>query len=199
MTNNANNKMYQSTFHHTLFSIQQCTLCQSNLPLPPRPVIQLHPNARILIIGQAPGLIAHNSNKPWNDPSGDRLRDWLNVSREQFYNAEYFAIMPMGFCYPGKKYAGDAPPRPECAPAWHAKVQALLRPELTILVGRYAQHYYQPQFASITDAINNSSPADNTFVFPHPSGRNNRWLKQNQAALNNQISAVRNKLARILN
>ena len=194
MTSNTNNKIYSGAFQHTLENIRHCSLCQSSLPLPARPVVQLHPHARILIIGQAPGLLAHNSHTPWNDPSGDRLRGWLNVSRSQFYDPTLFAIMPMGFCYPGKKNGGDAPPSPACAPAWHNRIWQLIEPDLTILVGSYAQKYYLPTYSTLTEAVNAHVGDESMFVLPHPSGRNNRWLKQNEAALNNQLSAIRNKL-----
>lgn len=198
MTVDKNNKIYSGTFRHTLKSIQQCELCRHALPLPPRPVIQLNPNAPVLIIGQAPGLQAHNSSTPWNDPSGDRLRRWLGVTKAQFYNPEYFAIMPMGFCYPGKKHGGDAPPRPECAPAWHSKIMRLLNPQLTLLIGSYAQKYYLPQYTSLTEAVQSHHGESDICVLPHPSGRNNRWLKQNEDALDKQLCAINTILRKVL-
>ncbi|MGL5408983.1 MAG: uracil-DNA glycosylase family protein, partial [Shewanella sp.] len=123
-----------------LSALRQCQYCQAKLPYPPKPIIQASTQARILIIGQAPGLVVQQTGIPWNDPSGDRLRQWLGVTREQFYDPRYFAIMPMGLCYPGKGRTGDLPPRPECAPLWHESVRALLpNIGLTLLIGQYAQ------------------------------------------------------------
>ena len=98
--------------------IEQCQVCEKFLPQGPRPVIQAQSSARILIIGQAPGSRVHQTGVPWDDPSGDRLREWLQMDKDEFYDAHKVAIMPMGFCYPGKGKSGDRPPRPECAPLW---------------------------------------------------------------------------------
>jgi uracil-DNA glycosylase len=126
-----------------LDEIRSCTLCCKNLPLGPRPIVSLHPQARILIIGQAPGIKVHESGLPWNDASGKELRGWLGVEPDEFYNEKIFAFMPMGFCYPGKGTSGDNPPRPECAPLWHDKVLASLKQiKLIILIGQYSQYYY---------------------------------------------------------
>ncbi|WP_142995610.1 uracil-DNA glycosylase family protein, partial [Zobellella denitrificans] len=142
-------------FTRLLNEIRACRLCEAHLPLGPRPVVQLGPGARILVIGQAPGTRVHETGIPWNDPSGDTLRRWLEVSREQFYDPELFAIMPMGFCYPGRGKSGDLPPRPECAPTWHRRIQAALpRIELTLLIGQYAQRYYLGnRYRSLTDTV----------------------------------------------
>ena len=119
-----------------LAEVRACTLCAPHLPLGPRPILQFHPSARMLIAAQAPGRKVHETGIPFNDASGDRLRDWLGVSREQFYNPELFAIVPMGLCYPGKGPSGDLPPRPECAPQWRAPLLAALRQErLTLVIG----------------------------------------------------------------
>ena len=124
--------------------VRGCTLCAADLPLGPRPVLRPSATARLLIVGQAPGTKVHESGIPWNDPSGDRLRDWLGIGRETFYDRRRIAIVPMGFCYPGRlPRGGDAPPRPECAPHWHAALLALMPAvELTLLVGGYAQAHY---------------------------------------------------------
>lgn len=140
------------------------------------------PAARILIIGQAPGRRVHATGIPWNDPSGDRLRDWLGVSRDEFYDRSRFAIMPMGFCYPGKGKGGDLPPRPECAPAWHKQVLAQLpNIRLTLLIGQYAQAHYLPagRKASLGDTIKNWRSFLSAGYLPlvHPSPRNRRWLR----------------------
>jgi len=139
--------------------------------------------ARILLIGQAPGTRVHATGIPWNDPSGDKLRDWLAVDRAAFYNEKKFAIMPMGFCYPGKGTSGDLPPRPECAPLWHAKVHALLpNLRLILLIGSYAVRRYLPHLAklSVRDLVLQADYERGVFLpMVHPSPRNKLWLKQN--------------------
>lgn len=163
--------------------IRGCTFCAKHLPLGPNPIVRLNSQARVLLIGQAPGTKVHATGIPWNDPSGDKLRDWLAVDRETFYDESRFAIMPMGFCYPGKGKSGDKPPRPECAPLWHAKVHALLpNLKLIILIGSYAVRYYLPQLAklSVRDLVLQAD-FKRAAILPlvHPSPRNKLWLKQN--------------------
>lgn len=136
----------------------------------------------MLIIGQAPGLAAHNSGTPWNDRSGDRLRDWLGLTREEFYDDALVALMPMGFCYPGKGRTGDAPPRPECAPLWHPRLLKEFRSvRLTIYVGRFAfDRYLSSEFDTQTEAIRACSTLlPSRLALPHPSPLNNRWLAKN--------------------
>ncbi|GAA3549019.1 uracil-DNA glycosylase family protein [Zobellella aerophila] len=166
-----------------LVRVRNCQICTAHLPLGPRPVVQIARQARIVIIGQAPGLKVHQTGLPWNDASGDNLRSWLGVNREQFYNPELFAIMPMGFCYPGKGKSGDLPPRPECAPAWHRQLwEQLPNIELTLLIGRYAQRYYLAGegYATLTETVRNwQQYAPARIPLPHPSPRNRRWLSQN--------------------
>ncbi|QWL68605.1 uracil-DNA glycosylase family protein [Aeromonas jandaei] len=163
--------------------IRACRLCEAHLPLGPRPVIRGAESACLLIIGQAPGTRVHASGIPWDDPSGDRLRQWLGVDKPTFYDESRIAIMPMGLCYPGMGKSGDLPPRPECAPAWHDKVLMLLpNIELTLLIGQYAQAYYLRGAArgSLTDTV--CSWADygpGWLPLPHPSPRNTLWLKKN--------------------
>jgi uracil-DNA glycosylase len=129
-----------------LEEVRACRLCEAHLPLGPRPVVRAGEGARLLIVGQAPGTRVHETGIPWNDPSGDRLRDWLQMDREAFYDENRIAIMPMGFCYPGRGKGGDLPPRPECAPQWHERLLAELPDlQLTLLVGQYAQKYYLPE------------------------------------------------------
>lgn len=159
-----------------------CSLCAPHLPDGPRPVLQLHPRARVLVAAQAPGRKVHATGVPFNDPSGDRLRTWMGVSRETFYDPEQIAIVPMGFCYPGKARSGDAPPRPECAPAWRAQLLACLpNLELSLIIGQYALAYHLPQpKQSLTDTVRNWR-AHWPHVVPmlHPSPRNNLWLRRN--------------------
>ena len=125
--------------------VRACTTCRQSLPLGPRPILSVPAQTRLLIIGQAPGTRVHESGVVWDDPSGDHLREWLDIDRETFYRSSRIGILPMGFCYPGKKKGGDAPPRPECAPLWHTRIlDALRHVKLTLLVGRYAHQGYLP-------------------------------------------------------
>lgn len=160
-----------------------CRTCEAHLPLGCRPVVAASAAARLLIIGQAPGTRVHESGIPWNDPSGDRLRGWMGVDRDGFYDPARIAIMPMGFCYPGRdKGGGDSPPRPECAPQWHGPIRALLpNIELTLLVGGYAQAYYLGgRKRSVTDAVGAwREHLPDYLPLPHPSWRTNSWAKRN--------------------
>lgn len=159
-----------------------CRLCEPNLPLGARPVFQVHRKSRILIAGQAPGIRVHESGVPFDDASGKRLREWLGVDEATFYNPERFAILPMGFCYPGTGKSGDLPPRPECAPAWRdAFLSRLEDLRLTLVLGTYAQTYHLgSSSATLTDLVRSwlDEPSD-IVPLPHPSPRNNRWLKKN--------------------
>jgi uracil-DNA glycosylase len=162
--------------------IGACRVCEDFLPLGPRPVLQYSPTARILIAGQAPGRRAHASGTPFDDSSGDRLRAWTGIDRESFYDSARVAILPMGFCYPGSGKSGDLPPRPECAATWHAALLAgLQRLELTLVLGRYALDYH---FGGAARPVGERvSGWRRTWPYmvplPHPSPRNNRWLKRN--------------------
>ena len=164
--------------------IRQCTTCVSFLPHGVNPVLAAHPESKIAIIGQAPGSIVHRTGIPWDDKSGDRLRSWLGVSTEEFYDARNFAIVPMGFCYPGKGKSGDLPPRPECAPQWHGELlKELPNLRLTLLIGQYAQEYYLGNLRkrTLTETVRSwrESQPKRLLVLPHPSPRNNIWLRKN--------------------
>ena len=165
-----------------LDEVRACRLCEDALPLAPRPIVSAGSSATVLLIGQAPGTRVHESGVPWDDPSGDRLRFWLGVSKETFYDPDVVAIIPMGFCYPGKGKSGDLPPRPECAPAWHQQILSLLPSvQLTILIGSYAQKYYLgKQAVTLTETVRSwrELPA-HLLPLPHPSPRNNIWLRRN--------------------
>ena len=164
--------------------VRGCTLCAAALPLGPRPVLRPSATARLLIVGQAPGTKVHESGIPWNDPSGDRLRDWLGIGRETFYDRRRIAIVPMGFCYPGRlARGGDAPPRPECAPQWHAALLALMPTvELTLLVGGYAQAHYlgDRRGRTLTETVARWRDfLPGTLPTPHPSWRTRGWVARN--------------------
>ena len=184
-----------------LTAVRACTLCRKHLPLGPRPIVQLHPQAAILIAGQAPGRKVHETGVPFNDPSGDRLRQWLGVTREVFYDPRRIALLPMGFCYPGTGTAGDLPPRPECAPAWRAPLLAQLRQvQLTLVLGQYAQTYHFGNAAnSVTELVKSwRTHWPELIPLPHPSPRNNRWLQQNPWFGRELLPAVRERVAAVL-
>lgn len=166
-----------------LNQIRNCSHCTEHLPLGPRPIVAAHPESKIAIIGQAPGNKVHQTGIPWDDPSGKQLRKWLGVTEEQFYDEHLFALIPMGFCYPGKGKSGDLPPRPECAPLWHKPLfQNIPNLKLTILIGQYAQHYYlgEAMEKNLTETVKNyKNYLPNYFALPHPSPRNRFWLSQN--------------------
>lgn len=166
-----------------LQQIHECTVCQKYLAAGVRPIVAADPKSKIIIIGQAPGKIVHTTGIPWNDKSGDNLRSWLGVTKETFYNPALFALMPMGFCYPGKGKSGDLPPRTECAPLWHQQLlKKMPHATLFILIGQYAQQYYLDNTvkATLTDSVQQfKTYLPRYFVLPHPSPRNNIWQAKN--------------------
>ncbi len=166
-----------------LNQIRNCSHCTEHLPLGPRPIVAAHPESKIAIIGQAPGTKVHQTGVPWDDPSGKQLRKWLGVTDEQFYDEKLFALIPMGFCYPGKGKSGDLPPRPECAPLWHDPlIQDMPNLKLTILIGQYAQRYYlgDKMKKNLTETVKNyKNYLPDYMVLPHPSPRNRFWLSKN--------------------
>ena len=181
-----------------LEQVRACRLCEAHLPLGPRPVLQMAATARLLVIGQAPGTRVHETGIPWNDPSGDRLRDWLQMDREAFYDPARVAIMPMGFCYPGRGRGGDLPPRPECAATWHQPLRDQLPGiRLTLLIGQYAQRHYLPTWrGSVSDNVAAwRDQPEGLFALPHPSPRNRRWLAQRPWFETDVLPALRRALA----
>ena len=185
--------------------IAECTICQNDLPLGPRPVVQFSPQSRILIIGQAPGTKVHKSGIAWDDDSGQRLRTWLGLEPDRFYDTDLVALMPMGFCYPGKAAGGDAPPRRECAPAWHERIlNQLPHDRLTLLVGTYAQTHYIPHArkSSMTAKVREAAEDFDAYVpylpLPHPSWRVRMWMAKNPWFEDQLLPRLRAKVAQHL-
>lgn len=171
-----------NTMNTLLTEVRACTVCIKHLPLPPKPILQASAHSKLLIIGQAPGIKAHEQGIVFKDASGKRLREWLGIDEDTFYDAEKVAIMPMGFCYPGKGKSGDLPPRPECAPLWHHQLLAQMKQvQLTLYIGQYAQKYYlKDNYSTLTERVKNwRSMPNNQLVLPHPSPRNRPWLAKN--------------------
>lgn len=180
-----------------LEQVRACTLCQACLPLGPRPVLQHDPRAKILIVGQAPGRKVHESGIPFDDASGARLRAWLGMTPEMFYDPAQVAIVPMGLCYPGKGKSGDMPPRPECAPAWREQLLSHLPlVELTLVIGRYAHAYHFADKQPLTERVADwRSYWPERVPLPHPSPRNNIWLKRNPWFELEVIPALKQRVA----
>ena len=189
----------KASLDQLLVAVRACRACERHLPLGPRPIVQAHTAARILIVGHAPGLRAHTTGIPWDDPSGERLRDWMGVGRDTFYDASRVAIIPMGYCYPGRAGGGDRPPRRECAELWHARLLAHLPAvELTLLVGQYAQRHFlrgrrRPSLTETTQAWQDYGPE--YFPLPHPSPRNQPWRVRHPWFDRDLVPALRARIA----
>lgn len=185
-----------------LKDIRQCTICEAHLPLGPRPIVSAHKDSKIVIIGQAPGLKVHTTGIPWDNPSGKQLRKWLDVTDELFYDETKIALVPMGFCYPGKGKSGDLPPRPECAPQWHQKLlDQMPNLQLVILIGMYSQKYYLKEKAkrTLTETVAEyKTYLPNYFPLPHPSPRNRFWLTKNPWFEKEVIPELQEKVSQIL-
>jgi uracil-DNA glycosylase len=184
-----------------LTDVRACTLCEPDLPFGARPVVQLHPDARILVASQAPGRRVHASGIPFDDPSGDRLREWLGIDKATFYDPRKLAILPMGFCYPGTGKSGDLPPRPECAPTWQNKLLAQLpKLELTLAIGQYAQqwHLNEPK-RTLTERVKDWRHYwPDVVCLPHPSPRSNIWMKRNLWFETEVIPELRKRVKELL-
>lgn len=177
-----------------LREIRACVVCAEHLPAGPRPIVQASQTARLVIIGQAPGRRVHESGIAWDDPSGVRLRDWLGISAEEFYDPARTALAPMGFCYPGTGPSGDLPPRPECAPLWHERLLGRLPSErLTVIVGAYAQRRYAADAGNaVTEVVSRwRELLPGRIVIPHPSPRNRAWLARNPWFETETVPAIR--------
>ncbi|TCK67906.1 uracil-DNA glycosylase [Winogradskyella wandonensis] len=168
---------------YLLKDIKQCKVCEPHLPLGANPIVSFTPESKIILLSQAPGRIAHEKSKAWDDPSGKKLREWLGVTETQFYNPDNFAILPIGFCYPGKATTGDLPPRQECAPLWHDTILSTLKHvKLNILIGSYAQNYYlkESMKRNLTETVSNFEDyLPKYFPIPHPSPTNRFWRAKN--------------------
>lgn len=178
-----------------LAEVRACRVCAPYLPHAPRPIVRVSTHAKILIAGQAPGRLVHETGLPWNDPSGDRLRAWMGVSRDWFYDQSNVAVAAMGFCYPGTVAGADLPPRRECAPLWREKLLAQLRHvRLTLVIGAYAQRWHLGRNAKPTTTQTVAAwreYGENVMVLPHPSWRNTAWLKANPWFETDVIPALR--------
>jgi len=185
-----------------LKQIRQCQECLPNLPHGVNPILAASPKSKFAIIGQAPGSIVHRTGIPWDDKSGDNLREWLGIDKDQFYNADEFAIIPMGFCYPGRGKTGDLPPRKECAPQWHKSLfDRLKKIELTLLIGKYAQDYYlgKKSKRTLTETVMHFEEyLPKYFVLPHPSPRNNIWMAKNDWFKKDVLPILKSTTAKII-
>lgn len=184
-----------------LAEVRSCTLCAGQLPHGVRPILQWHPSARILIAGQAPGRKVHASGIPFDDASGERLRAWMGVSHEVFYDPTSIAIVPMGLCFPGSGRSGDLPPRPECAPVWRQRLlEPLTHLDLTLVLGHYAQAYHLGEArASVTERVQAWQTSwPHVVPLPHPSPRNNLWMRRNPWFETQLLPALRARIAAIL-
>ena len=186
-----------------LSRIRRCQICEDYLPLGPRPVLRAQKSARLLIVGQAPGTKVHASGTPWDDPSGDRLRHWLGIDKDKFYDQSKIAIVPVGFCYPGRlPKGGDRPPRPECAPLWHPPLmRLLLNVELTILAGTYAQKQFLGirRGKSLTETVQAWRIYGPDFIpLPHPSWRTVGWQKRNPWFDSEVLPDLRRRVGRLV-
>lgn len=195
-------RIHRVSLERVVREARACHLCEAALPHPPNPVFLVGPEARLLIVGQAPGRRVHETGIPWNDPSGDTLRAWLDVDRATFYDTTRIAILPTGLCYPGTARGGDLPPRPECAPTWHPRFRAALPAvRLTLLVGQYAQAYTlgtkrKNTLAETVHAFRAYLPA--CMPLPHPSPRNRLWLKRNPWFEAIVVPALRRNVHKVL-
>ncbi len=185
-----------------LKEIRQCRVCSGLLPLGPNPVLSGSPKSKIVVIGQAPGKMVHDTGIPWNDKSGDSLRMWMGVDKDIFYDENCFSLMPMGFCYPGRGKSGDLPPRPECAPLWHGQLLSQMKEvKLILLVGNYAQSFYLGNKArrTLTETVSHFEDyLPKYFPLPHPSPRNNIWQAKNPWFRETVLPVLREKVKDII-
>ena len=191
-----------SEFEILCSQAKSCKTCSGKIPFDPNPVFQVRKSSKVLIVGQAPGTKVQQTGIPWNDPSGEELRRWMDVDREQFYDAEVFGILPMGLCYPGKGKSGDLPPRPECAPLWHPKfLDEMKEIRLVLLIGNYAQAYYlgARRKSNLTETVKSYQEyLPEFFPLVHPSPRNRIWQKRNPWFEEEVVPSLRERIFEIL-
>lgn len=182
-----------------LKTIRDCRECEKELPCGANPVLNFSKSSQIMIVGQAPGIRVHESSIPWNDPSGDRLREWLQMDQKFFYDPKKVAIVPMGFCYPGTGKSGDLPPRKECAQLWMEKIENyLVNIKVKIIIGKYAQKQFLGHTRPLKESIEEClKMREDIVLLPHPSPRNNIWLKKNPWFLEESLPLIRKKLSRL--
>ena len=183
-----------------LDEIRACRVCAQSLPHEPRPVVSFAPGASVVLIGQAPGSKVHATGIPWDDPSGDTLREWMDIDRDAFYDPARIAIMPMGFCYPGAGKSGDLPPRAECAPLWHDRIAEHLNVRLTLLIGQYAQAHClgERRASNLTETVRQWRKYGSAVLpLPHPSPRNRRWFSRNPWFHREVVPVLRRRLGRL--
>lgn len=187
-------------WRRVLADARACTHCAAQLPLEPKPILQVDPHARILIAGQAPGRRAHDAGIPFDDVSGDRLRAWLGIDRDTFYDARRIAILPMGLCFPGTANGGDLPPLAACAPLWRERLLLLMpKIQLTLVIGRYAQAWHLPEAGDVTAAVASWRAHWPAVVpLPHPSPRNQAWLKRNPWFADELLPRLRERVAELI-
>ena len=194
--------MSRSRDDSLLMEVRSCRVCERQLTAGPRPIVQFSRSARIVIIGQAPGARVHASGIPWQDDSGNRLREWTGLGEAMFYDPKMVALMPMGFCYPGTGKSGDLPPRPECAPLWHDRILSTLTAKrLTVLVGSYAQARYLnvPKRQTLAETVRNfNNHLPDFFPLPHPSWRSSVWMKKNPWFSRRVLPILRAEIAEVL-
>ena len=185
-----------------LVEVRRCVVCAESLGHEPRPVVAAHRQSNIAIIGQAPGAVVHRTGVPWDDQSGENLRRWMGIDDSTFYDERQIALIPMGFCYPGKGKSGDLPPRKECAPLWHLPLfEGMEQLRLILLVGKYAQDYYlkDPKKTLTSTVRNFMQYLPDYFVLPHPSPRNNIWQAKNSWFNTEVLPVFRDMTSTILN
>jgi uracil-DNA glycosylase len=191
-----------NTLESLLPAVRACRVCDAHLPLGPRPVLQAAATARILIVGQAPGVQVHRTGIPWNDPSGQRLREWMGVSADDFYDESRIAIIPMGYCYPGRGNGGDLPPRPECAQSWLQQLLAKLPMiKLTLLIGQHAQRHFlgERRKSSLAETTKSWAQYCPPYIpLPHPSPRNTPWLQRNLGFEQHLLPELRRRIESLL-
>lgn len=200
-TNTITVNLHLNSMEKLLKEIRSCTLCEKHLVNGVNPILGADKNCRLLIVSQAPGRVAHENSIPWNDKSGETLRDWMGIDHEKFYSKEVIGFLPMSFCFPGHGKTGDLPPRKECAPLWHPKLIELMpQVKLILLVGQYAQIHYlkagrKPTLTETVRSFDNYLPA--YFPLPHPSGRNNIWQAKNSWFRENVLPVLKMEVAEI--